>query len=122
MLSPKRTLSPVVPSSYAGRDFPDLAVDADDLFAIDLGAALAPGDALIASSLAVIFYPVVGSVPNFLGALDGGPGLVGTFAAQAIRSPAAARYLLGFTCDTAGGRTIALYSFFNAVVLPHATT
>jgi len=120
-LSRRRTIVPAAISGYAGRDFPALSIVADDVFGIDLGAALDDGDRLVASTLALIFFPVEGGSPSFTAAVDGPAGLIGTVAAQAIGRPPAGRYLLGFTCGTANGRTIAIHSFFNAVGLPNAS-
>ena len=118
LLSPARTLAPIRPSGYAGRDFPPLSTDADDVFAIDLACALDTGDTLSAATLQTIFYPVAGGGALYADALDGAPALTGTIAAQAIGRPAAGRYLLGFACTTAAGRRIEIHSFFNAVSLP----
>jgi hypothetical protein len=119
-LSQWRTLQPVFPSGYAGRDFPALSVAADDVFAIDLGPALDAGDTLDPASLAVLFFPVDAPVAGYAAALDGPATLVGTVAAQAVGQPPAARYLIGFACGTAYGRRIQIHSFFNAVGLPDA--
>jgi len=121
LLSPARTLVPIRVSGYAGRDFPPLSVDADDVFAIDLAPALDAGDALSPSTLQAIFYPVAGGGALYADALDGTPALSGTVAAQAVGQPPAGRYLLGFVCATAAGRRIELHSFFNAVSLPDAS-
>jgi hypothetical protein len=119
-LSLARTLVPIRGSGYAGRDFPPLSVDADDVFGIDLGPALDQGDALEPSGVQLIFYPVEGGAANYAAAIDGAAGLIGTVAVQAIGRPPAGRYLLGFTCATAAGRTIEIHSFFNAASLPDA--
>jgi hypothetical protein len=122
LLNPRRTLTPVFISGYAGRDFPALSVAADAVFAIDLAPALDSGDTLDAGSLSVDFFPVDVPAPGYAAALDGPPVLIGAVAAQAIGQPPAARYVLGFTCGTAAGRRVALYSFFNAIGLPDAAT
>ncbi len=119
-LSPNRTLVPCFISGYAGRDFPALSVLADDVFAIDLSIALDSGDSLVAASLQALFFSVDVPVANYAAALDGPPRLVGTVAAQAVGQPQAGRYLIGFTCGTAAGRTIQIHSFFNAVGIPNA--
>jgi hypothetical protein len=119
-LSPNRTLVPAFVSGYAGRDFPALSTAADDVFAIDLGAALDTGDRLDQSTIATLFFPVDVPVTGYTSALDGPPRLIGTIAAQAIGQPPAARYLIGFTCGTAEGRTVEIHSFFNAVGIPNA--
>jgi hypothetical protein len=119
-LNPRRILSPVFISGYAGRDFQPLSTAADDVFAIDLAPALDIGDRLDPNSLQTLFFPVDIPAANFAAALDGQPMLMGTVAAQAIGQPPAARYLLGFTCRTVGGRIIQLHSFFNAVGIPDA--
>jgi hypothetical protein len=125
MLNAARTIVPVFPSGYAGRDFPALSSAADDVFAIDLSAGLDQGDALVPGSLATLFYPVDIPVAGYAAALDGPPALLGsganpTVAAQAITQPAAARYLLGFTCGTVSGRRIELHAFFTAMGIPDA--
>jgi hypothetical protein len=119
-LNPKRTLTPIFISGYAGRDFPSLSAGADDVFGIDLGPALDDGDALDSASLTVLFFPVDAPVTDYAAALDGAGRLIGTVAAQAIGQPPAGRYLLGFACGTAVGRRVQIHSFFNAVELPDA--
>jgi hypothetical protein len=119
-LSAARTLIPVFPSGYAGRDFPALSTQADDVFGIDLSVALDAGDSLNPATLATLFFPVDTPVAGYQAALDGAPGLIGTVAAQAITRPAAARYLLGFTCATVNGRRVELHSFFTAQGIPDA--
>lgn len=119
-LSPRRTITPVFPSGYAGRDFPPLSTQADDTFGIDLSIALDAGDALDPSSLTVLFFPVDVQVANYAAALDGPAKLIGTVAVQAIGQPPVARYVLGFACGTASGRRIQIHSYFNAVGVPNA--
>jgi hypothetical protein len=119
-LSPGRTLVPAFISGYAGRDFPALSTMADDVFAIDLGAALDAGDSFDPSTLTALFFPVDVPVTGYTAALDGPPKLFGTVAAQAIGQPPAARYLIGFACGTALGRLVQIHSFFNAVGIPNA--
>jgi hypothetical protein len=119
-LSPRRVLTPIFPSGYAGRDFPPLSVLADDVFAIDLRLGLDIGDRLDAASLQTLFFPVDMPVIDFTAALDGPPALIGTVAAQAIGQPPAGRYALGFSCRTVGGRTVQIHSFFDAMGLPDA--
>jgi len=111
---------PIFPSGYAGRDFPPLSVLADDAFAIDLRIALDAGDRLDGETLRTVFFPVDTPVDDFADALDGGPVLMGTVAAQAVAQPPRARYVLGFSCRTVNGRTIQIHSFFDAVGLPDA--
>jgi len=119
-LNPRRVLMPIFPSGYAGRDFPPLSVLADDAFAIDLRIALDAGDRLDGETLRTVFFPVDTPVDDFADALDGGPVLMGTVAAQAVAQPPRARYVLGFSCRTVNGRTIQIHSFFDAVGLPDA--
>jgi len=119
-LSPNRTLIPAFVSGYAGRDFQALSTASDDVFAIDLGDALDADDSLNPSSLTTMFFPIDVAVANYSAALDDPPALFGTVAAQAIGQPPAARYLIGFTCGTAQGRTVQIHSFFNAVGIPNA--
>jgi hypothetical protein len=119
-LNAARTLAPYFLSGYAGRDFPALSATADDVFGIDLSAALDKGDTLIPSTLATLFFPVDAPVSGYQAALDGPPALIGTVAAQAIGQPPAGRYLLGFTCATAAGRKVELHSFFTALGIPDA--
>ncbi len=119
-LNPKRTLIPAAISGYAGRDFPALSAAADDVFAIDLGAALDGGDRLDPATLNTMFFPVDAPVQDYADALDGPAALIGTVAAQAIGHPPAGRYVLGFSCGTAFGRQIQIHSYFTAVGLPNA--
>ena len=119
-LNPRRILTPLFISGYAGRDFQPLSVLADDVFAIDLSPALDVSDRLNPDSLRTLFFPVGAPANGFAAALDGPPALAGTIAAQAIGQPPAGRYALGFTCRTMGGRSIELHSFFNAVGMPDA--
>jgi hypothetical protein len=119
-LNPKRTLIPAAISGYVGRDFPPLSALADDVFAIDLGAALDGGDRLDPATLATMFFPVDAPVTGYAEALDGPPSLIGTVAAQAIGRAPAGRYVLGFTCATNFGRQIQLHSYFTAVGIPNA--
>lgn len=119
-LSPRRVLMPAFSSGYAGRDFPPLSVLADDAFAIDLRCALDAGDRLDADTLRTLFFPVDMPVDGYADGLDGEPVLMGTVAAQTIAQPPEARYALGFSCRTVGGRTIQIHSFFDAVGLPNA--
>ncbi|HLG86245.1 MAG TPA: hypothetical protein VKZ79_03510 [Alphaproteobacteria bacterium] len=121
VMTPLRTLMPIHLSGYAGRDFPPLSIDADEILGIDLGPALDPGDTLVAASLALLFYPVEAGQTNYASAIDGTAALIGTVAVQAIGRPPPGRYLLGFTCQTAAGRTIEIHSFFNATSLPNAS-
>jgi hypothetical protein len=119
-LNAARTLVPVFPSGYAGRDFPALSTAADDVFGIDLSLALDAGDSLNAATLATLFFPVDAPVADYQAALDGSAALLGNVAAQAITQPAAGRYLLGFTCGTTSGRRVELHSFFTAQGIPDA--
>ncbi len=119
-LNAARTLKPYFLSGYAGRDFPALSAVADDVFGIDLSAALDNADTLDPATLETLFFPVDAPVTGYQSALDGAPALIGTVAAQAIGQPPAGRYLLGFTCGTAAGRRIQLHSFFTALGIPDA--
>jgi hypothetical protein len=119
-LNAARTIVPIFPSGYAGRDFPPLSSAADDVFGIDLTLALDSGDVLNPATLATLFFPVDAPVTNYQAALDGAPALLGNVAAQAISQPAAGRYLLGFTCATVSGRRVQLHSFFTAQGIPNA--
>lgn len=114
-LNPRRTLYPMTISGYAGRDFPPLSALAGDAFAIALGGALAPDDRLEAATLSVLFFPADPAGAGWEVALDGPPRLFGTVAAQAISLPPPGRYLIGFACQTATGRTIQLHSYFTAL-------
>ncbi len=107
---------------YVGNDWSDASTGLDVLLGIDLAPYLAASDALVPSTVAVSFYPTVGIVPGYTAILDGFPFLIGTVAFQAIKSPPAARYLLGFTCQTQTERVIELWSFFNSRAKPPPST
>ncbi len=107
---------------YAGNNWSDASTGLDVLLGIDLSPYLAASDALQPSTLAVQFYPVVGNIPGYTAFLDGFPFMIGTIAFQAIRSPAAGQYLLGFTCQTDTERVIELWSFFTSRAKPPNST
>lgn len=107
---------------YVGNDWSDLSPGENRLLSIDLSPYIQTGDALVPSSIAVEFHPVIGDVPNYTALLDGIPYLVGNIANQAINEPPAARYLLGFTCSTTSNRIIELWSYFWSKAEPISST
>ncbi len=107
---------------YVGNNWSDASTGLDVLLGIDLSPYLAASDALQPGTLTRVFYPVVGVVPGYTAILQGFPFLIGTTAFQAIQSPPAAQYLLGFTCQTETERVIELWSFFTSRAKPPNTT
>lgn len=88
-------------------------------YSIDIGPYVLPGDALLASTLVALFEPIIGGEYPYADILDGAPYLIGTIATQKIKFPPAATYMLGFSCATGNGLTIALWAPFQSIALPN---
>jgi len=99
---------------YAGENWSNVSAGSEIALGIDLGPYIATGDALVGTTLTSALTLEGGTAP----ALPAAPYLVGTVANQVVKRPPAGFYILTFTCQTADGLIIELWSKFTSNPTP----